>query len=98
MEHGTGLKLASLLEEVDGLDQQILSINREIAGLEGADVAFTELAPYIRRSITPEECTSLSTTRRLRNERLGKKQEKLHELRGKRGSKWAEFLQLLARM
>lgn len=98
MEPGAGQKLASLLEDIDGLDQQILNINREIAGLEGADVAYTELAPYIRRSLTPEECTSLSTTRRLRNERLGKKQEKLHELRGKRGNKMAEFLQLLARM
>lgn len=98
MEPDTGIRLARLLGEIDGLEQKMATVNREIASLEGAEFAFTELAPSIRRSLSPEDCTILNSQRRIRNEKIGELNVDLKELSQKRDDLMAEFLQLLAKI
>ncbi len=98
MEPGTGIRLARLLSDIDGLEQKMAVVNREIGSLEGAEFAFTELAPSIRRSLAPEDCTILNGQRRIRNEKIEELHEDLRHLSQQRNDLMAEFLQLLAKI
>lgn len=93
----TGAQLASLLSEVDGLDQRIREKTQQLGILLGADLAYGELAPFIRRVISPADGTKMRDTRTLRLQKSEQLSEELRCLTRDRNSKWAEFLQLLAK-
>ncbi len=98
MEPGTGIRIARLLGQIDGLEQKMALVNREIGSLEGAEFAFTELAPSIRKTLPPEDCEILDGQRRIRNLKIEELHVDLRELSQQRDALMAEFLQLIAKM
>lgn len=92
----TGVQLASLLSEISGFDQHLQQMMRKMGSLLGADEAYTDLAPFVRRVLSPKDCTKLDAQRTARLEKIERLGEEIRDISVKRNAKWAEFLQLLA--
>lgn len=93
----TGAQLASLLSEVEGFDQYLQLMTRQMGSLLGADDAHTDLAPFIRRVFSPQDITKMNAQRTIRLEKIERLNEEIRDVSVKRNAKWAEFLQLLAK-